>query len=185
MTNKLTRMINGNVVERMVERFEVVDSANQQLQELVVGAVRYITEVHGYMQRLESQLEVMQSKVEDMVELSTETNAAVLEAKTTNHIGKKPEFLKPIKDEVAKLTADEIRQTIHGAARRQPTGYNTIYLKIREMTGIDVFAVGKIAITKADGLGFVNKSETYINAIFKKGVQNEAGAIALDIIRNK
>lgn len=141
--------------------------------------------VLGYVQRLESAISVLQSKIEDVLEVSAETSAVVAELRGSNHIGKKPIVLREAIEESSKMSVKEIRQAIHGAARRQPSGYNAIYLKVREITGVDIFAVGKVRVTPADGLGFTDNNETYINAIFKKGVQEQAGAIALDIIRNK
>lgn len=60
-----------------------------------------------------------------------------------------------------------------------------MYSKLNELTGVDVYEIGKTVITKVDGLGFKNPQESYINTVFKKGVQFEAAAIALDMIRNK
>lgn len=185
MLNKFSMAVNGAVVERIEEGFGVIGADNQKMAEVIDGALRYIVDVHGYMQRLESQIAVVESKIEDVLEISTDTNVVVNDVKTKNHIGKKPEFLRAVTEEVETLTAKEIRKLIKRAANWQQKGYMKIYSKVSEITGVDVLEIGKVRITEEDGLGFSDNNKTYINTLFKKGVHKEAAAIALDMIRNK
>lgn len=164
---------------------EVVSVVERKITEVGTEMSAEVQAVMSMMKRYESLMREMLSEVETVKNTVKDISAEVLEMKGVNHIGKKPVLLAEVTAEVGKMTVKEIRSTIHGAARKQPTGYNAIYLKVRELTGVDIFAVGKIRVTPTDGLGFVDNNETYINALFKKGVQKQAAAIALDTIRNK
>lgn len=135
--------------------------------------------------RIEMQLQIMTSNIEDVKGEVEEIGINVSEAKQKTFVGKKPVFLQTTLEEVSKIGHKEIRQLIYRAANNQQKGYTRIYSKLSEITGIDIYQAGKSRITKKDGLGFTNGGVTYINTLFIKGVEHEAAAVALDIIRNK
>lgn len=135
-------------------------------------------------QRIDSSFITVMDGVADIKERTENIEAVVFEQISVNHIGKKPVLLESVQDEVKAMTWKEIRTVFNKAANRQQKGYNELYAKLAEITGVDVYSIGKTVITKADKLGFVCGNETYLNTVFKKGVQYEAAAIALDKIRN-
>lgn len=167
------------------ERLEVMERENQSLSSLVVKQNGVITTLLEIVTRIDSSFETVLNGVADIKERTENIEAAVFEQVTTHHIGKKPVLLESATEEVDSLTVKEIRAIINRAANRQQKGYSEIYAKVAEITGVDIYAVGKTIITKADGLGFVNPQETYLNTLFKKDVHKVAAAIALDKIRNK
>lgn len=121
-------------------------------------------------------------EIQDTVNLNVKNTD---EIKTTEYIGKVPKFLPTLMEEVERLDHREIRNLIRRATKNQKEEYVRLYTKLAEITGINVFKVGKHRITKRHGLGFTNSGESYINTLFIKGIEREAAAIALDIIRNK
>lgn len=169
----------------VVERLDVVVKENEALSGLVVKQDGVINTLLAVVTRIDSTFTTLLSEFADVKESTGNIESAVFEQITTHYMGKKPVLLKSAEAEVATLTDKEIRTIINRAANRQQKGYSEIYAKIAEITGVDVYVIGKTVITKADGLGFVNPQASFLNTLFKKGVHKTAAAIALDKIRNK
>lgn len=168
MANIISLVRNGG---EMVANVESLVEENRELRNVIEEQGALIVVVNEKLQKL-------QDAVEQVID-------HVLDTKTKSFIGKKPEFLPKTIDEVTKFSEKEIREIIHRAANRQQKGYTRIYSKLSEITGIDIYKCGKTRIAKSHGLGFTNTGESYINMIFVKGIEKEAAAVALDIIRNK
>lgn len=148
-------------------------------------AIKLMEQILPMVVRVDARLNTLESRTEDILELETETNAAVLDNKTKTYVGKKPEFIDEVIEEVKSLSPKEIRKLIYRASRNQQEGYLKIYSKLMEITGVDIYQAGKMRINKRDGLGFTNPGYSYINTLFHKGIEKEAAAVALDMIRNK
>lgn len=162
---------NSEVLDVMYQKFTEVGEESQLQMAMMVRMESMVREVFA-------ELETVKNSVMDIA-------TSVVDLKDTNHIGKKSVILSALTTEVSAMTVEEIRQAINRAANRQQKGYMRIYSKLCDITGVDIYAIGKVKIGADDGLGFTNGGESYINTIFKEGVQMEAAAIALDIIRNK
>lgn len=174
-----------NELAEVTGRLDVLAQENETLSSLVIKQDGVISSLLAIVTRIDSSFTQVIDGVNDIKERTENIEAVVFEQVTTHHIGKKPVILESAETEVESMTEKEIRAVINRAANRQQKGYSEIYAKIAEITGVDVYAIGKTVITKADGLGFVNPQETYLNTLFKKGVHKIAAAIALDKIRNK
>lgn len=163
----------GNVSRELSQTQE----ENNILKDIVMVLVREISEVKA---DLSTVIEMMS----DVRDFTHEIKDTTSEQMNTTYIGKKPVLLPQITAEVERLTDKEIRALINRAANRQQKGYNEIYAKLAEITGIDVYAVGKTTIKKKDGFDFVSTQASFINTVFKKDIHKVAAAIALDKIRN-
>lgn len=178
-------MVNATELAVVKGTLDTLLSENQTLGGIIIKQDGVINSLMAIVQRIDASFTTVIDHVTDIKERAENIEAVVFEQVTTNHIGKKPVLLEQVQKETEKLTVKEIRALINRAANRQQKGYNVLYAKLHELTGVDVYEIGKTVITKVDALGFVNPQETYINTVFKKGVQFEAAAIALDMIRNK
>lgn len=157
--------------DEIINSVDSLSTENEELKRLVVdlsSSVYHLVEVYG-----------------DIKEDVGYLREMLDESKRTNYVGKKPEILKSSLKEVEDLDEKEIRKIIYMSANNQRSGYNRLYSKLIKITGVDIYAKGKSRINKRDGLSFTNSGMSYINTLFIEGVEKEAAAIALDIIRNK
>lgn len=163
---------------------EAVENVNE-----LVSMTRNLTDENGVLRDSLEKYGAVIVGMQDMLEVFSQKidniEDHIVEDREKTFVGKRPEFLDTSFSEVQDLTHNEKRSFIYRAAGNQRSGYNRIYSKIEEMTGVRIRNFGKMKITRYDGLGVVKPQESYINTVFLKGVENEAAAIALDMIRNK
>lgn len=164
----------------------------EEIKDIVTGLTRENSTLRTLVEKqgaiivsLNEQMGEFSRKLNSMEDTLTSNAQSTDDMKRKTYVGKKAEFLKESIEEVKSLTHKDIRRLIFRAAGNQRGGYLRIYSKLSDMTGIDIYSAGKNAVRKNDGLGFVNPQKTYINTVFLKGVQYEAAAISLDIIRNR
>jgi Mor family transcriptional regulator len=135
-----------------------------------------------FISRLDEQVEIVQTIKEHAAKTEKKVNTVM----TKEIYGKKAVFLPQGIKEAKKLTNSEIRSLIHKAAKGHPggnrKGYTHIYNKLKELTGVDVYEIGQIALGKKDGIEGWSKDPSYINAILKNGIQVEAAVIAQTMI---
>lgn len=137
-------------------------------------------------ENLRMMLESVTTEIVDIKSVMEQTSATVEEDKVTHYIGKKPKLLQSVSDEVAKMTYKEIRNLIKRACRYQKEEYSKFYAKLAQVSGKDVYAIGKTRLLPEENdFGAKDNNTTYINTVFKEGVHREAAAIALDMMRNK
>jgi|SRR5699024_4005552 len=164
----MTRVTGGKEVIETVEELKTENSL----------LIRVVEEQGALISVLREEIADIKTYVAEIKDVVTDTN-------TKHFVGKKPEFLPGLMEEVKQMTPKQIRSVLWKASGNQQDGYNRIYAKLSDMVGFNVKDHGKSRILKRDNLGFTNNGESYINTLFKKGVECEAAAIALDIIRNK
>jgi len=135
-----------------------------------------------FISRLDEQVEIVQTIKEHAVKTEKKVNTVM----TKEIYGKKAVFLPQGIKEAKTLSNKEIRNLIHKAAKGHPggnrKGYTHIYNKLKELTGVDVYEIGKVALGKKDGIEGWSKDPSYINAILKNGIQVEAAVIAKTMI---
>lgn len=177
--NKLTG--NGSLVE-IEGKISELYQENNTLKELV-------NVVLSIVKRQEAHNSVVNSKLEDIQESLTKATLGVEEVKTTDYYGKRRVLLPQALEEVSKLSNSEIRSLIHKAARAhkggQRKGYTHIYEKLRDITGIDVYEMGKVPLKRKHGIEGWKKDPSYINTILLKGVQKEAAVVAMETLNRK
>lgn len=174
----------ANKMEIFTRGGEMIDNVEDLLKK-VSSLVGENTELKLLNERQEAALTSMEDKVDTLSRKVDSLQDDLTANKETHYVGKRPEFLDEFLDEVKPLTHNEKRKLIYQGARNQKSGYNRIYGKVKEMTGVDVYQHGKLKISKFDQLGVIKPVPSFINTVFLKGVDSEAAAISLDMIRNQ
>lgn len=186
MANVLTLVRKGG---RMVEDMSDV----RELVEGLVGeneALKLIIEKQGaVIVAIKDEIGVLSRKLDAIQDEVTINKKTTEEIKTTKFYGQAVKLLPQAIERAKKMSGDEVRRLIHSAAKAHPSGrrkgYTHIYEKLFEVTGFDVYKVGKISLGKKDNVDGWSKDPTYINAIFKQGLYTEVAVICMQIIADK
>ncbi len=123
--------------------------------------------------------------VQDILMMNNETTN---EIKHKKFIGQTMEVLPQIYDKIKIMSGDSRRKTIDSACRmlgKKGKGHTEFYLRLEQLTGVNVMSFGKITLKKSDGIDGWRKDPTYLNVIFREGIDEEATALALQVLADK
>lgn len=138
---------------------------------------------------LNDKLDVVSTKLDDVYNKITVSNKTTDELKHTKFYGQKVKILDSAMKEASEMSNASIRRLIHRAAASHPSGrrkgYTHIYLKTEEVTGVNVYDLGKTVLKKSDGIEGWSKDPSYINTILKEGLQKEVAVICQQILADK
>src|SRR5690625_697381 len=166
-----------------------VEKENETLKGMVV-------ELLSIVQRNTSEMTVLKESVEHLTGLTQEVkDIAELGSKTTDEIkhtkfvGQRLKILDKARESVENISGGVVRSYIHRAAKSHPSGkrkgYTHIYEKLIDVTGFNVYEIGKIRLKKADNIDGWKKDPSYINAILKHGYGKETAIICKQILADK
>lgn len=165
---------------------QVKTDVNEFFIAMMANQDRQIETLKRQNEAIMSVLKTVSSEITSVKSKLAESHEIISEDKVTHFIGKKPKLLQSVSDEVAGLSYKEIRQLILRACRYQKDNFDKFYAKLAQVSGKDVYAIGKTRLMPEENdFGAKDNNTTYINTVFKEGVHREAAAIALDMMRNK
>ena len=131
----------------------------------------------------------LQISIDEMRDEVRYGNKTSDEIKNTKFYGQRSEILDSARDAVRNMSGTDIRKAIHRAAnvhsKSRKKGYTYVYEKLRDITGFNVFDIGKITLKKSDNIDGWKKDASYINAILKHGYGKEAAIVCKQIIADK
>lgn len=132
---------------------------------------------------------VISRKLDDIQDEVTVSKNTTEEIKHTKFYGQKPELLRSALERAEEMNNREIRKLIHRAAKvykgGKRKGYTYIYNTLYEVTGYDVYEVGKVRLKKSDGIEGWGKDPSYINAILRDGKGEETAVICMQVLAEK
>lgn len=157
---------------------------------------RIITEVLAYVKRSESELSMLREEMtvakEEIIfvkEIVTDGNRTTNEIKNVKFIGQEVKFLEEAKERVKGISGKEVRRLINRAATAHTSGrrkgFTEIYNKLIELTGFDVYEIGKVRLTKNDGIDGWKPDPSYINTILREGYGGRTAIICTQILADR
>lgn len=169
----------------VVKAVKTVETENESLKEV-------ISELISLVQRQTSSMTVIHENVEHLTNLVIEIKdvasigaETATEIKHTKFIGQTMKLLPTAVERAKEMTNKQIRRIVHKTARVAgggAKGYNHIYVKLEEATGVSVYDIGKVRLKKSDGIDGWSKDPSYINAILKTEKQVEAAVVCMQIL---
>ena len=186
MANVITLFKNGGQmvmdVEEMKEYIVNLAEENTVLKRLIETQGAIIV-------ALKDEIGVISRKLDDINDRVNTSARTTNEIKHKKFIGQEMELLDTAKERVKNITGKDVRKLIHRAAVAHPSGrrkgYTIIYSKLYEITGYDVYEVGKVRLKKSDNISGWSKDPSYINAILRDGYGEETAVICLQILADK
>lgn len=186
MANVITLFKNGGQmvmdVEEMKEYLVNLAEENTVLKRLIETQGAIIV-------ALKDEIGVISRKLDDINDRVNMSARTTNEIKHKKFIGQEMELLDTAKERVKNIPGKDVRKLIHRAADAHPNGrrkgYTAIYSKLYEITGYDVYEVGKVRLKKSDNINGWSKDPSYINAILRDGYGEETAVICLQILADK
>lgn len=188
----------GNVTEldkRWITNKDVMKSVvtleaeNKALKEVINDILSIVQRNTTEMTVLKESVQYLTELTVDIKDIATEGTRTTDEIKHKKFIGQEMELLDTAKERVKNITGKDVRKLIHRAAVAHPSGrrkgYTIIYSKLYEITGYDVYEVGKVRLKKSDNISGWSKDPSYINAILRDGYGEETAVICLQILADK
>ena len=186
MANVMTLFRNGG---RMVVDVEEMKEYLVKLADENTALKRLIETQGAIIVALKDEVGVISRKLDDVIDGVNFSAQTTDEIKHKKFIGQELELLDSAKERVKNLSGKGIRKLIrraalsHAGGRRK--GYTEIYNKLFEVTGYDVYKVGKITLKKSDNVDGWSKDLSYINTILRDGYGKETAIICLQILADK
>jgi len=166
-------------VDLIKEYMKSLASENNMLKSTIEKQTAVLTAVMD-------ELGVVKQELFDIKDIVTVGKELSDEIKHTKFIGQKPKILPTAREIADKMTGNAVRSLIHRAAKKHPSGirrgYTVIYEKLAEVTGFDVYNIGKITLNKSDGVDGWKKDPSYINAILREGYKTEVAIVCKQIL---
>ena len=186
MANVMTLFRNGG---QMVVDVDEVKEYVVTLAEENAGLKRLIETQGAIIIALKDEIGVISRKIDEISDSVTFNAQTTDELKHKKFIGQELELLDAAKERVKNMSGKEVRRLIHRAALANPSGrrkgYTVIYNKLHDVTGYDVYEVGKITLKKSDNVDGWSKDPSYINTILRDGYGKEVAIICLQILADK
>src|SRR5699024_6107556 len=132
---------------------------------------------------------VLSRKIDEIKDEVTVSAKTTDDIKHKKFIGQEMVILESAEKRVENIGGKEVRKLIHRAAQSDQggrrKGYTRIYNKLYDVTGYDVYEVGKTTLKKSDGIDGWSKDPSYINTILRDGYEKETAIICLQILADK
>jgi hypothetical protein len=126
-----------------------------------------------------------EERLERIYERIEIANEAVSEVKSTDFYGKTRSILPDALKQVEGMSGSEVRRLLHRAASAHPkgrkAGFNDLFQRVVELSGVDIFELGKERLGKKDGIDGWKKDPSYINTILKHGLKDVAAVVAKEM----
>jgi len=186
MTNVLTLIKNGG---QMVIDMEDVKQYLETMRTENSSLVDIIEKQGAIIVALKDEIGVISRKLDEIADNVTFNAKTTDDLKHKKFIGQELELLESAKERVKTMSGKEIRKIIHRAAESHSggrrKGYTHIYNKLFDISGYDVYSVGKVRLKKSDQIDGWAKDPSYINTILRDGYAEDTAAICLQILADK
>ncbi len=173
----------------VVVAVKMVERENEILKGIISEVLSYVQRSTSEMTIIREEISTVREYITEVKEIASEGKRTTDEIKHTKFYGQVSKLLPDAMERAKKMAGGEVRKLIHRAAKAheggQQRGYTAVYEKLRDVTGVDLYAIGKITLKKTDGIDGWKKDPSYINAILKEGVQAEAAVICMQILADK
>lgn len=178
----------GNV-EEIITKVDVVIQENSVLKMLLEQQNSFIETQSAVIVAIKDELGVLGRKLDKMQDEVTVNMKTTDEIKHTKFYGQVTKLLPSAIERAEDMAGSEIRKLIHRAAMTNPggrrKGYTEIYVKFQEVTGVCLYTEGQMRLKESDGIDGWKKDPSYINTIFKKGLQTEAAVVCMQMLADK
>lgn len=176
---------NKDVVKHVIDKNNDIDNLKDLLKETLSLIQRQTSE--NVM--LKQELGVIKEYVIELKDIVVRGNKTTDEIKHTKFIGQSMEVLPQIYDTISRMTVNAKRRKIINAGRhvggRSAKGFVDLYNMLENVTGINVMENGKKKLNATVNHKGRKPDPSYINVIFNKGIEDEAVAIAMQILADK
>lgn len=179
----------GESVGEIKEYMERVVEENKALK-IIVESQRSDLEKQGAtIVAIFDMMNVLSTDIREVQDLLKVSNRTTEEIKHVKFYGQEMRILDQAREAVKGIRGTTVRSLIHRAARssgnKNGEGYTLIYNKLLELTGFNVYDIGKITLKKSDGIDGWKKDPSYINAILREGFGEEAAIVCKQILADK
>lgn len=169
-------------MDKILEYVTSIASENQVLKTLVEKQGAIIVTVND-------QIGVLNRKIDSLQDEVSYSKKTTDEIKHIKFVGQEMKVLPKAFDKIKGMSANAKQQLLVKAGRtssnKDGKGFTDMYLQLEQLTGINVMDFGKIRLKKADGIDGWRPDPSYINVIFREGLEDKAAAIALQILADK